>query len=119
MKCKSKMKTRIAIGLISGTSMDGVDAALVEIRGSAEQPRVKLRAFVTLPYKPAERKAIAHVASGGAASAGAVSQLNFLLGEIFADAALAVCRRARISPRRISFIGSHGQTIYHQGKRTR
>ena len=119
MRKPSNRGSRLAVGLISGTSMDGVDAALVGIRGSAERPRVKLHAFATLPYKPAERKAIAHVASGGAASANAISQLNFLLGEIFADAALAVCKRARVSPRRIAVIGSHGQTIYHQGVRSR
>jgi anhydro-N-acetylmuramic acid kinase len=110
---------RLAAGLISGTSMDGVDAALVEIRGPAEWPRVRVRAFLTMPYKVAEREAIARVASGGPTSASAISQLNFLLGELFADAALAVCRRGRISPKRLTVIGSHGQTIYHQGIRLR
>jgi anhydro-N-acetylmuramic acid kinase len=111
--------SRLAVGLISGTSMDGVDAALVEIRGSAERPRVRLRAFLTKPYRPAVREAIAGVASDGPASARAISQLNFLLGELFAEAALAVCRRGGISPKRLTVIGSHGQTIYHQGIRSR
>ncbi len=99
--------------------MDGVDAALVEIRGPAERPRVRLLAFLTNPYSAELRAAVAQVASGSPASAGAVSQLNFLLGEFFADAALEVCRRARVSPQRLSVIGSHGQTVYHQGMRSR
>lgn len=110
---------RLAVGLISGTSMDGVDAALVEIRGAVERPRVRLLEFVTVPYKPAVRDAISQVASGGPAGASAISQLNFLLGEVFADAALAVCKRGRISARRLAVIGSHGQTIYHQGQASR
>jgi anhydro-N-acetylmuramic acid kinase len=95
--------------------MDGIDAALVRISGPLDKPRVRLLRFSTTPYRPAERKAIAQVASGGPASASAVSQLNFLLGDLFAEAALAMCRRGRAYPQHLTVIGSHGQTIYHQG----
>ena len=115
----TKGKSRLAVGLMSGTSMDGIDAALVRISGSPERPRVRLLKFLTNPYEPEVRKAIAHVASGAPASASAISQLNFLLGELFADAALAVCRRARVSSKGLTVIGSHGQTVYHQGARSR
>jgi anhydro-N-acetylmuramic acid kinase len=101
---------------MSGTSLDGVDAALVRLAGPAEQPRVRLLAFVTLPYPPKVRQWIMRVAIGDQITAGEVSQLNFLLGELFAKAALRVCRVARVSPQRVSVIGSHGQTIYHQGR---
>jgi anhydro-N-acetylmuramic acid kinase len=76
---------------------------------------VRLLAFVTLPYLPEVRQWIMRVALGDQSTAGEVSQLNFLLGELFAKAALRVCRAAHVSPRRVSVIGSHGQTIYHQG----
>jgi anhydro-N-acetylmuramic acid kinase len=56
------------------------------------------------------------VAMGCEITAGEVSQLNLLLGELFAKAALRVCRVAHVSPQRVSVIGSHGQTIYHQGR---
>jgi anhydro-N-acetylmuramic acid kinase len=98
--------------------MDGVDAALVELRGPAQQPRLRLLAFVSNPYPQAVRERLLHVATGEPATAGAISQLNFLLGELFAEAALRACRRAGISPGRLAVIGSHGQTIYHQGART-
>jgi anhydro-N-acetylmuramic acid kinase len=111
--------SRLAVGLMSGTSMDGIDAALISISGPPEKPRVRLRAFATTPYPEELRKTLAHVASGAPASTGAISQLNFLLGELFAEAALAVCRRAKIPPRKVSAIGSHGQTIFHQGTRSR
>jgi anhydro-N-acetylmuramic acid kinase len=116
MRKNSKGNPRLAVGLMSGTSMDGVDAALVRLTGPAEQPRVRLRAFVTLPYPPEVKQWVLRVALGDQSTAGEVSQLNFLLGELFANAALRVCRLAHISPQRVSVIGSHGQTIYHQGR---
>ncbi|HXX23397.1 MAG TPA: anhydro-N-acetylmuramic acid kinase [Terriglobia bacterium] len=112
----SKRSARLSVGLMSGTSMDGIDAALVRLAGPADHPRVRLLAFVTLPYPPEVRHWIMGVAAGNPASAGEVSQLNFVLGDLFAKAALQVCRAARISPQRVSVIGSHGQTIYHQGR---
>lgn len=113
-----KPRRRLALGLMSGTSVDGVDAALVELRGPAQQPRTRLLAFVSHPYPPAIRERLLHVATGEPTTAGAISQINFLLGEFFAEAALRACRRAGISPGRLAVIGSHGQTIYHQGART-
>jgi len=107
---------RLAVGLISGTSLDGVDAALVSLAGSSDRPRLRLLEFITVPYPPTLRRRLWRVASGEAASAGEVSDLNFLLGHLFAEAALRVCRRAGVSTRRLSVIGSHGQTIFHQGR---
>jgi len=112
----AKRHARLAVGLMSGTSLDGIDAALVRLAGPAEQPRVRLLAFVTLPYPPEVMQRIMRVATGDWITAGEVSQLNFLLGELFAKAALRVCRAGHVSPHRISVIGSHGQTIYHQGR---
>jgi anhydro-N-acetylmuramic acid kinase len=100
---------------MSGTSMDGIDAALVCISGPASQPRVRLVAFETFPYPPLVRQTALRIATGDSTTAGEISRLNFHLGELFAKAALGVCRKARISPRRLVAIGSHGQTIYHQG----
>ncbi|MGH9469843.1 MAG: anhydro-N-acetylmuramic acid kinase [Terriglobia bacterium] len=105
----------LAVGLISGTSMDGIDAALVRIGGDPERPRVRLRSFQTVPYPGSLRRELLHIASGGATSAGAISTLNFVLGGLFADAALAVCRKGRVPPGKLAVIGSHGQTIFHHG----
>ena len=118
MSKSEKPAARLAVGLMSGTSMDGVDAALVALRGPSERPCVALLAFVSSPYPRAVRERILRVAGGQPTSAGEFGQLNFLLGELFAEAVLKACRRARVSPRRLTVIGSHGQTIYHQGTRT-
>jgi anhydro-N-acetylmuramic acid kinase len=108
-------KTRQLVGLISGTSMDGVDAALVRVSGSPAKPRVRVQAFVTLPYPAALRRRLLEIAAGAATTSGELSGLNFLLGEWFARAALRVCRRARVTPKSLAAIGSHGQTLFHQG----
>jgi anhydro-N-acetylmuramic acid kinase len=101
---------------MSGTSMDGIDAALVRLTGSADQPQVRLLAFDTFPYPPEVKEWLMGVAAGELTSAGGISRLNFLLGELFASAALGVCRVAHVSPGSVSVIGSHGQTVFHQGR---
>lgn len=108
--------SRLAVGLISGTSMDGVDAALVRIAGTPEHPLVRLLAFLTAPYAPRLRQRLLELASGSPTDTGEISRLNFLLGEIFAGATLRACRQAGVAPAKLSFIGSHGQTVFHQGK---
>lgn len=112
---KISKQTRWVVGLISGTSMDGIDAALVRITGPADEPRTRLLAFTVLPYPPAIRRRLMHVAAGLPATAAEISELNFILGELFGDAALEVCRRGGIQAGRVSVIGSHGQTIFHEG----
>jgi len=115
MDNKSTSRARLAVGLISGTSMDGIDAALVRLSGPADQPRVRLLKFVTVPYPDEVREWLMRLAVGDPITAAGVSKLNFLLGELFANAALLACRAAKALPRRVSVVGSHGQTIYHQG----
>jgi anhydro-N-acetylmuramic acid kinase len=108
-------RSRLAVGLMSGTSLDGVDAALVRINGPAEKPAVHLLSFVTVPYPPALRLRLLKVAGGAPCGAAEISRLNFALGEAFAAAALRVCRQGDVSLQRLAFIGSHGQTVFHQG----
>ncbi|MCL6481089.1 MAG: anhydro-N-acetylmuramic acid kinase [Firmicutes bacterium] len=103
------------LGLISGTSADGIDVALVQIAGRPPRLRTRLEQFLTVPYPAEVRNAVLRLASGNATTTAEVSQLNFLLGELFAQAALRALRSFRVSPRQVHLIGSHGQTIYHQG----
>lgn len=105
----------LALGLMSGTSADGIDVALARISGSPASPHAKLLDFAAFSYPPSVRAAILRLANGESTSTREISQLNFRLGQLFADAALRACKRFRISPRHVSLIASHGQTIYHQG----
>lgn len=109
----------LVAGLMSGTSADGVDVAVVEITGLGWRTRIRLRTFQTVPYSPLVRRRILEIAGGSSISVSEVSQMNFLLGELFARACRTVCRRASIPMGRIALIGSHGQTVYHQPRATR
>ncbi len=106
----AKAKERLVIGLISGTSADGVDAALVKIVGR-EPDRVETIAFTTKPYPTDIRETVLRVSHNGDVET--LCWLNFVLGEIFAEAALEVIKVAGVSAKRVSLIGSHGQTVRH------
>jgi anhydro-N-acetylmuramic acid kinase len=109
-------ESMLVLGLMSGTSADGIDAALARISGAPPHLNAKLLGHTSSKFSPAVRKEILRVAEQQPITAGELSQLNFRLGEVFAEAALAACRRFRVSPRRVALIGSHGQTIFHQGE---
>ncbi len=101
---------RRIVGLMSGTSADGVDAALVEVAGAGEQTRVRLLAFLTQPYEPAFR---ARLLALGEATAAELLRVHVELGEALARAALAVIEAAGPSGRPAHLVGSHGQTARH------
>lgn len=105
----------LVLGLMSGTSADGIDVALAGISGAAPSLNAKLLDQTSVEFPHLLRKEILRVAEQQPTGAGDLSQLNFRLGGVFAEAALAACGRFRVSPGRVSLIGSHGQTIFHQG----
>jgi anhydro-N-acetylmuramic acid kinase len=97
---------------MSGTSADAIDVALVQISPTHPQ----LLAHTARPLPRALRQEILRIAEGAPATAAQISQLNFRLGHAFAEATLAALRQFRVAPSRIALIGSHGQTIFHQGR---
>jgi anhydro-N-acetylmuramic acid kinase len=100
-------------GLMSGTSMDGVDAALVAMSARPDEPRVELLAFTSVPYPDALRGELADLASGATVTAEELATLTTSVAVAFAGAFFDVCRNARVDARTIDFIGSHGQTVAH------
>ena len=99
------------IGLMSGTSADGVDAALVDIRGSGHDLTIRLLAHRTFPYPAGFRvRLLGAMTNGTMADA---CHLNAVLGEWFARAALKLLKGARVPAGRVALIGSHGQTLHH------
>jgi anhydro-N-acetylmuramic acid kinase len=101
---------RIVIGLLSGTSADGTDAALCEIAGFGENTGLVARAFVTTPFPRRLRERIYRVAQADGAE---LTDLDVLLGEAFADGAHAVAAAAGVAMSDVDLIGSHGQTAVH------
>ena len=108
---RSRGRGMLALGIMSGTSADGIDVALVRATGRG----ASLENFASFPFRPVVQKAILRLSEGRPVTTGEISQLNFLLGEVFADAALAACKKFRVSPSQVDVIGSHGQTVFHQG----
>lgn len=102
-----------AIGLMSGTSLDGVDAALVEVTGVNEETKVALIEFTTLPIPSTTIENIRASFSLSTSNSALISSLNVELGYLFAAAAKAVSELAGISLEKVDFIATHGQTIYH------
>lgn len=96
----------IAMGLMSGTSMDGVSAALGDFQGT----HFKLLGYRTYPYSPSLRKKLNDPLRLSTAE---VSQLNAEVGWAFGNAAARFLKEIRVSPRKVAVIGSHGQTVYH------
>lgn len=97
-------------GVMSGTSLDGIDVAVVDIAAR----RVSTVAFHSTPYSKPLRAALLGVSNATCAT-GEIARLHFLLGELYAEAVRETCRRARVPLRTVELIGCHGQTIFHEG----
>lgn len=104
---------RLIIGLMSGTSADGVDAALVEVEGSGSGTRARLVAFACLPYPPGLKAEVLALCDAATGRVDQVCRMNALLGEWFAAAARRVVEEAGLRMADVDLIGSHGQTVHH------
>ena len=107
------------IGMMSGTSADGIDAALVRIAGAPPAITAELEGHFHVPFPAYVRERILRPANGAATTAAEISELNFLLGEELGRAAIAACKKWRVALKDVSLIGSHGQTIFHQGTKSK
>jgi len=113
LKTLEEKETLRVIGLMSGTSADGMDAVLTEIAGAGLQTRVRTLGFVSLPYTDEERAAVLRLASGESGGSRELTLFHFWLGQRSLEACLAVCEAAGVGPDTVDLVGSHGQTLYH------
>ena len=104
---------RLAVGLMSGTSLDGIDAAVVRLKGCGSGTEVELLHFTTLPFTTQEREAIMNLCAVSTSKVDDICAMNVYLGERFAQAAILVVQAAGLDMAHIDFISSHGQTIHH------
>jgi hypothetical protein len=103
----------IVAGIMSGTSGDGINVALVQCVGRGFKARMKILAHEEFAYPAAVRETILTMMNASAASVADLARLNFLLGELYARAVLATLKKHDM---RCDLIGCHGQTLYHQGE---
>src|SRR5690606_25045124 len=106
---------RSFVGLMSGTSVDGIDAALVDFADDAPGTRPRLRRILSHPWDPGLRSRLVALGQlGGALTLDDVGELDVAIGRAFADAALALLADAGADARDVVAIGSHGQTLRHR-----
>ena len=111
LRGERKGRGRFVVGLMSGTSADGIDGVVAQISGSGRRLRARVVAHLQMPFVRQLRERILRVSLQGTVAG--ICELNFELGEHFARVAQAVIRKARLRPEAIAAIGSHGQTIHH------
>lgn len=104
-------KTMVVAGVMSGTSADGIDVALVRIAPGTTRPRLTLLAHEGFRFPAALRRAVLAAMNAGATSTAELARLNWRLGIAYAEAVAATIQR---HPMRVELIGCHGQTLYHQ-----
>ncbi len=115
MNQRAFKKSMVVAGVMSGTSADGINVALVRIGGakhSNDSLRIKLLGHAEYSYSRKVRAAVVAAMNAAQASVADLSRLNFLLGELYADSILATEKQFGA---KANLVGCHGQTIYHQG----
>jgi anhydro-N-acetylmuramic acid kinase len=105
-------KQMIVAGVMSGTSADGINVALVRITGRSRLS-FELLGHAEHPYPKKVRTAVLAAMNASRASVAGLARLNFLLGELYSDAVLAAQQKFRV---KLDLVGCHGQTLYHQGE---
>lgn len=103
---------------MSGTSLDGIDVAIVEIEGAGTQAKVRTLGHGTVPYPAAVRKAILEV-SNATTHTQQIALLHFLLAELYAKAVRSICAKAKLAVKSIELAGCHGQTVLHMANKIR
>ncbi len=111
-KLASKKKKHI-IGIMSGTSLDGVDVVLVEVSGNGTKTKIKQLGFITYPFPRGVKKKILENSTTNSGNVTDICKLNFLIAHIYADAVKELCRKSKFTLTDVDLIGSHGQTIHH------
>ena len=108
-----KKNKKYVIGLMSGTSVDGIDAAVVEITGHGLETTVNLIAFETFPFPPDVPQRILALCQPDTSRVDDICEMNFYIGHLFAEAVKYILQKNGLSTSDIDLIGSHGQTIHH------
>lgn len=103
----------LAVGLMSGTSLDGVDAVLCEVEGVSENTKIRQIEFHTYEMEQSLKEKIRRCCADENVTTSLICSLNFELGELFANAVTSICKKAGINSTQLAFVASHGQTIYH------
>ena len=111
-----KKNKKLVIGLMSGTSIDGIDTAIVEVTGYGLETEVDLIAFETFPFPSSVPQRILALCQPDTGRVDDICEMNFYIGYLFAEAVKHILQKSGMRARDIDLIGSHGQTIHHLPK---
>lgn len=114
----SQKRKKLVIGLMSGTSVDGIDAALVEVDASGTATRIRQLDFITVPFPDGFKDFVLRNSQTGTSDVADITRLNFLLAQLYAGSVKELCEHANVPRSQIDLIGSHGQTIHHLPDKT-
>ncbi|MCB9248184.1 MAG: anhydro-N-acetylmuramic acid kinase [Ignavibacteriales bacterium] len=109
----SNKEKKNVIGIMSGTSLDGVDVALVEIEGNSTFTKINLVGFLEYPFPKGLKNTLLKNSVKETSNVEDLSQLNFLIPNIYSDAIKTLCKEIEFPFDKIDLIGSHGQTVHH------
>lgn len=101
-------------GIMSGTSLDGIDVAVVDLKGAGWKTAVSVAGFVSKPYPKRVREMLLSISNTDTHTA-CIARAGFLLAELYAEAFAEACRKLQIPAESVELIGCHGQTIFHEG----
>ncbi len=104
---------KLAIGVLSGTSLDGIDVGLFKIKGSDTKTILKLIDFHTYPYSKSIKHSLLMNSLKESSSVEEICRLNIILGRLFGESVIKILKKNKLKSDDISFVGSHGQTIHH------
>jgi len=106
-------KIKTVIGILSGTSVDGIDAVLMKVTGSGKNTKIRVVDFITHSVPNSLRMAIFRNSDNSTARIEEICRLNVIIGALFSDAVLRLLKKNRLNASEVDLIGSHGQTVYH------
>lgn len=109
----SQKKERLVVGMLSGTSMDGVDVALVHLKGSGAKTQYQLLEFTTVPYPAGLREKLIEQMDVPSSRIDQIAWLHTALGKFFGQTLLEVLDSWKVEATSIDCVGSHGQTVFH------
>ncbi len=105
--------SRLVVGIMSGTSADGIDVAFCRISGYGRNSKIEQLGFYFEPFSDEVREKILYLATGNEANAEEFCKANFLFGHLYVRAVKNACTKMGFKPEDIDLIGSHGQTLWH------
>ncbi len=108
-----RKEKKIIVGLMSGTSADGVDVAVVEVKGNGKDTKIRTIGWRTFPFENDLKWLILKNSQPGTSRVDEICRLNFLIAQIYADSIFKTLEELNLKPSEVDLIGSHGQTIHH------